>query len=736
MKAVLPLLLVSFVSCFLRLSVAKAEPSPIRSLPDWAENVRTNAAAASEADFRDRSLLPLLRAETLDRFEPPRAWPEDLANDARAYVEAEISLAWEGPARMTDRPGPEWGRAYDFTVKEGSRDPFLAWMSVVGQHKWHWDDKARAQLAELESSLAAQPPESEPFRRLLAAHARQLLDPSPDHARALCAAAVRWAESHAAHPERSEAILRVLAQFVDIVDSALVPAFLRSSADPWIAFALGGNAAFARAREASAPQARDDALDLAAASYRRAWELHPEFPQGAAGMATVCGIRRDREGLRHWFDRAANARFDLVRLHLDCGLLLGDPVSLRAHEDACLELAAFRPGSMLPLCGMSAVIRELNAGGGTAAALLSDADRLARVETGLESVARSPGATRCFRWSAAELVAVLRERRGDIEGSLRAANLVDDPLSDGLLQRRLGGAFATGMRLVGSTGPNAEIILSLRNLLLEGNVEAALERSELAWDAFRSPTKLEIALLEECSLRAFLASRFLQGEKRFVGILANGAFVDWFAYAGTDGKGWKIETVSDGGSASASGAETVRTIEFRHSIPAEVEIETDIEVLPGEEKHALFALRLLPFDGLFGRDRGLQPPLSIRVAKENQLLVRLGLSGENEIDQGVRGDPTVERIVAIPSPLADSPEYLGSPRNIRLRAVFGDGRVALYLGADPEPALSEACSAFGPDAMPDGGKLVFFGRGVRFRGFSFRKPSPFPKPSQKGGSVP
>ena len=730
MKNAHHLLLLAFACFSLVASTARSDSSAARPLPDWAENVRTNASAASEADFRDRSLLPLLRAETLDRFEPPASWSAGLADEARAYVEDELRLAWEGPARMTDRPGPEWGRAYDFTVKEGSRDPFLAWMSVVGQHKWHWDDKARAQLDALEAGLAALPPESEPFRRLLAAHARQLLDPSDDHARALCAAAVRWAESHAARPDRSEAVLRVLAQFVDTGNPSLVPALLRSSADPWIAFALGGDAALARARTGTISEDRAAALDLAAASYRRAWELHPEFPQGATGMSLVCGIRRDREGLRLWFDRAAEARFDLVRLHLDYGLLIGDPDALRAHEDVCLALAGERPGTMLPLCGMSAVIRELNAGGAVADELLSDADRLARVEAGLESVARSVDATRCFRWAAAELVAVLRERRGDVDGSLSAARWVDRPLSDGLLQRRLGGAYATGVRLVGSTGPNAAVIRPIRGMLLRGEAEEALKRIGVVRKECRTPTRSEIGLLEELSLQAFLASRFDGGGRRSVGIFANGAFVDWFVDSGADGNGWKPGNGPNGGVAWASGPGPARAMEFRHPLPSAVEIETEFEVLPGEEDLAFFALRFLPFDGLFGTPRGSQPPLSLRFGGNGLLEARLGPSGEVEADKGCRGGMLDER--SVPFPLAPS----DAPRRIRLYAVFADGRVELYLGNDTEPVLSEPCSAFGPDAMPNGGKLVFFGRGVRFRGFSFRKPSPRSQLSQEGGVAP
>ena len=97
---------------------------------------------------------------------------------------------------------------------------------------------------------------------------------------------------------------------------------------------------------------------------------------------------------------------------------------------------------------------------------------------------------------------------------------------------------------------------------------------------------------------------------------------------------------------------------------------------------------------------------------------------------GIHGTPFVDHLVSL-----SSPEDPGAPRRIRLRAVFDDGRIELHLGNDPEPVLSESCSAFGPAAMPNGGKLVFFGRGVRFGGFTFRKPLPPPAIPQEGGSA-
>ena len=152
---------------------AAAAPAPALPPPfDWASVVRTNRTLVREADFRDRELLPLLREEAL---EPLVSGPDRDApwlEEARGYVERELERAWLGPARLTDRPNPDWGRAYDFTVKMGSKDPFLSWMSVVGQHKWHWDDGARKQLAELEKTAA----EGTPFQRLLAAHARNAFE--------------------------------------------------------------------------------------------------------------------------------------------------------------------------------------------------------------------------------------------------------------------------------------------------------------------------------------------------------------------------------------------------------------------------------------------------------------------------------------------------------------------------------------------------------------------------------
>ena len=564
-NAALLLLVLALLPC-----TASSE-RPAAPQPDWAENVRTNAAAASEADFRDRSLLPLLRAETLDRFEPPASWSAALAAEARAYVEDELRLAWEGPARMTDRPGPEWGRAYDFTVREGSRDPFLAWMSVVGQHKWHWDDKARAQLAALEAGLAALPPESEPFRRLLAAHARQLLDPSEDHARALCAAAVRWAESHAARPDRSEAVLRILAQFVDTGNPALVPALLRSSADPWLAFALGGDAAFARARGASTPEARNEALGLAASSYRRAWELHPEFPQGAAGMALVCGIRRDREGLRIWFGRGAEARFDFIPLHDRYIVFLrpswgGSLGELRAHADACLDLG--RPESMLPWCAAMARIVELETSGTDPAAFFVDEGPDSRLERALAAFLDRETGTDDSLSESAEFLACLRWTRGDTAGAEESVSRSRNNRHRRILQEGFPGAFVILETLFGLTGPNASFVHPLWQRLRDGDAEGFLRAEAAAKPSGRpSLARVEASLLARASIQAFLVTGFPRGESRRIPIFDRGYFLGWFDY----GVGWRPSDDGHGGFVIPTGSLEPGCLEFAQSLPLPIE---------------------------------------------------------------------------------------------------------------------------------------------------------------------
>ena len=735
MKNAHHLLLLAFACFSLVASTARSDSSAARPLPDWAENVRTNASAASEADFRDRSLLPLLRAETLDRFDPPASWSAELADEARAYVEDELRLAWEGPARMTDRPGPEWGHAYDFTVKEGSRDPFLAWMSVVGQHKWHWDDKARAQLSELEAGLAALPPESEPFRRLLAAHARQLLDPSEDHARALCAAAVRWAESHAAHPDRSEAVLRILAQFVDTANPALVPALLRSSADPWIAFALGGDAAFARARTSVSPEGRAASLALAASSYRRAWELHPDFPQGAAGMALVCGIRRDREGLRLWFGRGAEARFDFIPLHDRYIVFLrpswgGSPGELRAHADACLDLG--RPESMLPWCAAMARIVELETSGTEPAAFFMEDGPDSRLERALAAFLDRGTGTDDSVSESAEFLACLRWTRGDLPGAEDAFSRSRNNRYRRMLNEGFSGAFGILEALSGLTGPNATLVRSRWRQFKDGGANATISGAPDGALGLPDLSEAEAALLFRISLQSFLRDGFRSGESRRVTIFDRGFFLGWFDY----GAGWQPSDDGRGGSVFPTGSCEPGCLEFAQALPLPIELEIFAERDPSADDKPFFAIRVLPADGLVHSLRGISPPVSVRWKDNGKSEVRLGSSDEPFADAGWTGGVVASSQVSVPLGAGDSSSSNGTLNHLPVRIVFAADRVSVFLDGSAAPVLSAPCGSFTPDAFPDGAKLVFFGRGVRFRGFSFRKPSTDSQLSQEGGSAP
>ena len=63
-----------------------------------------------------------------------------------------------------------------------------------------------------------------------------------------------------------------------------------------------------------------------------------------------------------------------------------------------------------------------------------------------------------------------------------------------------------------------------------------------------------------------------------------------------------------------------------------------------------------------------------------------------------------------------------APREVALRAVFRPDRVEAFVGDAPAPALVFATDRYAPAAFPDGAKLLFFGKGASFHGFTFRKP--------------
>lgn len=105
------------------------------------------------------------------------------------------TLAWRlANATLLEVPNhQEWGSYYDLTLRDGADDPLLRWGSVVGQWKWKWTDKAREQLADLEDRVSG--PDATRFQKMLAAQARNLLDPSDEHAAAFRIAADAWRET-------------------------------------------------------------------------------------------------------------------------------------------------------------------------------------------------------------------------------------------------------------------------------------------------------------------------------------------------------------------------------------------------------------------------------------------------------------------------------------------------------------------------------------------------------------
>ena len=762
---------------------AAAEPPPRAALPDLPENwtffVCTNASAVSEADFRDGALMPLLREEALA---PLLAGPDRDAPwlaEAADYAERELLLAWEGPGWLASPPNPHWGRAYDFTVREGSKDPFLTWMSVVGQKKWHWDDHARGQLAELEAALAARPADEAAFPRLLAAHARQFVDPSPEHARALCAAAVRWAESHAARPDRSEAVLRVLVQFVDVEEPAFVAALLGSSADPWIGLVAAGNAAFSRHGRAPSEEERERDVTDAEAAWRRAWQLHPEFPQAAEGLMRAAAHRRDRAGVGAWFRAGAAARYDSPSLHDRHVAFLrpawgGALEALRRHADECF--AASDPGcfpdaaarerarSMLPYGGVLALLAALDASGESPETFFRQPGFGYFVDAALapmlgENPALGPsGATDGVRYETGWFLAAVHWVLGDEEGAFRVYETVRGvpAVYCRRLEESFPGAFGVIVHLSGLTGPNADLVRSLRRRFLDGDADGFLAQSEEALASRPDLVRSEKALLGLLGVRAFLATGFRRGGTYRVPVAPHREFTGWFDY----GVGWQPEVDDDGGYVWYTGKTETGVLEFGTPLPVPLEIGTAFE--PDPATNVQFAVRLFPSDERCSKHSGPAPALSARL-ENGTLRLRLGPAGDRYLDWGVdENTPVSETNVLLSAVLhaagaetksrAESAEAKShaesaesaeaalpgggsgeaepppvesrakSAERIPLRIVFLPDRVRCYLGADPSPALDVSTAAFAPSAFPDGAKLVFYGRRCRFFGFSFRNP--------------
>jgi TPR repeat protein len=173
----------SYVDLYVEREAAPpAEPAD-RS-PAARDRAILDCAAARPSDLAER-----VRAELLvpHEFGPDRAAPwGPQTRGALRFLADELVAGTV--LRLPNAEG--WGLFYDRTVRDGADDPALRWGSVVGQMKWKWDDGARRQLDALEARLAEGG--ATLFQRMLAAHARALLDPTDANARAFLGAADAW----------------------------------------------------------------------------------------------------------------------------------------------------------------------------------------------------------------------------------------------------------------------------------------------------------------------------------------------------------------------------------------------------------------------------------------------------------------------------------------------------------------------------------------------------------------
>ena len=177
-------------------------------------------------------------------------------------------------------------------------------------------------------------------------------------------------------------------------------------------------------------------------------------------------------------------------------------------------------------------------------------------------------------------------------------------------------------------------------------------------------------------------------------------------------------------------------LEFAQSLPLPIELEAFVERDPSVDDEPFFAVRVLPADGLLHKLGGVSPPVSVRWNEDGRSEIRLGSSEEPCVDAGWSGGVVASSEVAVPLVSGEADSLGEAPYSLPVRIGFAADRVSVFLDGSAAPVLSVPCGSFAPDAFPDGAKLVFFGRGVRFRGFSFRKPSPRSQLSQEGGSAP
>ena len=678
------------------------------ALAAWSESVRTNANLFTSARFRDEQLLPLLRREAL---EPLLSGPDKDAewiDEAKDYVEHELWLCWFDS--MLRRPNPDWGRAYDFTVKEGSKDPFLSWMSVFGQHKWHWDDKARPQLAELEKTAA----EGTPFQRLLAAHARNVLDPSDEHAAALRAAAVAWAESRAAHPEESRAVRKFLLVFFGDGDQELASALEASGADPWLGLVFRGKAEIDAAWESRgggwAYTVTDDGWKgfhehqkKAAEALGKAHALHPEFPNAAAYMVKVSGAGGPGD-LDVWFGRALAAQIDTpfawtqYRWH-NLPRWGGSVERIRRLSKAALDTR--RHDTAVPVewaLGMAMVRSETGAG---EKAFWTDPERAAQAEEALAPMLTSPGADGRAQALASEFLAGVRFLRGDLAGALEANNA-----------RRtwnwsnLGDAFddytAINTVLDGLSGPNGDRIAALYRKSLDGDWAACAAEAEPLWDSIEGIGPNEAGILSSIAFDAWLHVGYGAGEPRFFGMLRKRQLCDWLNY----NSGFTLEEGTDtGGGHSKDGGS--HWLKLQYAVPGALEVSGSFDAWGAPEEPHVFAVQLGGFVG----KRWEPDTRVVAFVREKDRLGAAVVEDGSDWHAEVPVEPSVWRRL---------PE--GWPA--RFRVVFSSGALLVFFGDETEPALEAPLAADPADGRPEEPFGLWFGhRNARFHGITLRKPS-------------
>ena len=695
------------------------------ALVAWSESVRTNENLFTSARFRDERLLPLLRREAL---EPLLSGPDKDAEwigEAKQYVERELWFAWFD--NLTNRPNPDWGRAYDFTVKMGSKDPFLSWMSVVGQHKWHWDDGARKQLAGMEEAAAAS---GTPFQRLLAAHARNVLDPSDERAAALRAAAVAWAESCAGRPEETRAVYKVLAQFLEVKDEALREALAASGADPWLALVIEGRLEIDRGWDDRgsgwASTVTEEGwkgfgshLEKAKAALEKAWALHPEFPEAAKHMITVAGGGCAGADEDQWFGRALAAQIDdreswIAYRWFNYPRWGGSHARLRRLAEAALATdrhdapVAFWYGPLLAsICEDSEADDH---------AFFAEPGVAEAMEKALAPQLGNDGADRWTRLEASGLLGPLRYRRGDFAGAIEA-NRARRGLTSHFSRVAMKDWLETITVLDGLSGPNGERIAPLYKKYADKDWAACAAEADAVWDACRGLEHEEAGLLATIAAEAWVETGFAAGEPRFFGMLRKRQFCDWLNY----GSGFTLEEKSDDGAGLSRDGEP-QWLELQYAVPSSLEAAGAFEPWGEADAPHMLLVRLGAsrhrFDGpvspsaVFVREKGRAGVFFAPAAFDDGTDL-----AAKALKEGAAADPghVVWR---------DLPE--GEP--LRWRVVFAAGGVLAFLGDDAEPAAAlggwadDDGDPVTVDEIPGRAALWFGHRNVRFLGVTVRKP--------------